>query len=174
MDDRSDENLVGASRTGDKGAYAQLVKRHYKHVFLVCLGILGSVHDAEDVAQETMLKGFVNMSKLRDGGHFGRWILRIAKNLSINLVHRKERARKVVAERAVRPNRATVENDNLEWAIQRLPRKMRLPLVMYYFDGENVKAVAEKLNMSCSAVYSKLQTAVYELHRLLGERGEAK
>ena len=40
MNDRSDENLVAASRRGDKSAYAQLVEKYYKQLFLVCLGII--------------------------------------------------------------------------------------------------------------------------------------
>ena len=58
MNDRCDMDLVVASRQGDKGAYAVLLERHYRHVFAVCLGILGNLHDAEDIAQDAMLKGF--------------------------------------------------------------------------------------------------------------------
>ena len=39
FNDRSDENLVVACQAGDRSAYELIVKRHYKHVFLVCLGI---------------------------------------------------------------------------------------------------------------------------------------
>jgi RNA polymerase sigma-70 factor (ECF subfamily) len=174
LNDRRDENLVVASRAGDKSAYALLVKRHYKHVFLVCLGMLGTVHDAEDIAQDVMLKGYVEIGKLRDSKQFGSWIMRIAKNLCINFIHRKNRARKVLAEKATRPNQTTTQNDNLQLAIERLSPETRLPLVMYYFDGESVKTVAEKLNISASGVYQKLQTAIRELHNLLVEQGDVK
>ena len=174
MNDRCDENLVVASRAGDKSAYALLVKRYYKHVFLVCLGMLGTVHDAEDIAQDVMLKGYVEIGKLRDSKRFGSWIMRIAKNLCINFIHRKTRAKKVLAEKATQPNQTTTQNDNLQQAIERLSPETRLPLVMYYFDGESVKTVAEKLNISTSGVYQKLRTAIRELHNLLVEQGDAK
>jgi DNA-directed RNA polymerase specialized sigma24 family protein len=48
-----------------------------------------------------------------------------------------------------------------------LPMEMRLPLVLYYFDGRSVQKVAESLNMSTSAVYSKLRISIKELHKLL-------
>lgn len=172
MNDRSDENIVAACRGGDKNAYAALVRRHYKQVFLVCLGMLGSVHDAEDIAQETMLKGFTEIRQLRDGKQFGSWSIRIARNLCINFIHRRDRTKKATAEKATRASRDATENDRLEKAIKRLPQKIRLPLTMYYFDGESVKSVAEKLNMSCSTVYLKLQTATRELHEMLIEQGE--
>lgn len=67
-------------------AYAELVERHYSKVFLVCLGVLGNVHDAEDVAQDAVIAGFEKIGQLRDGGQFGPWIARIARNLSVNFV----------------------------------------------------------------------------------------
>lgn len=172
MNDRSDENLVAASCKGDKAAYTLLVKRHYKQVFIVCLGVVGNVQDAEDVAQEAMLKGFTEISRLRKGAQFGPWITRIAKNLCINLVRRKQRARQIITENVGQPNGTVVRNESLQWAIGKLPREMRLPLVMYYLDGQSVKVVSEKLGMSGSGVYLKLRTALNELHRLLTKQGD--
>jgi len=73
LNERCDENLVAAAAAGDRDARAVLVRRHYERVFIVCLGMLGSVHDAEDIAQEAMLKGFTDIRKLRDPGRSG-WI----------------------------------------------------------------------------------------------------
>ncbi|MCX5644342.1 MAG: hypothetical protein NTZ17_06615 [Phycisphaerae bacterium] len=67
MEERSDQELTSASCLGDRAAYALLVRRHYKSVFLVCFGILGNVHDAEDIAQDAMLRGFEQIGRLRDG-----------------------------------------------------------------------------------------------------------
>ena len=54
----------------------------------------------------------------------------------------------------------------------RLPGDLRLPLVMYYFDGQNVKTVAQKLAISTSGVYQKLRTAIKELHEALVAQGD--
>jgi len=167
LDSRLDENLVLASRAGDKKAYACLVKRYYKHIFIMCLGILGRVHDAEDIAQEVMLKGFVNIGKLRDASRFGAWIARIAKNLCADHIRRKRLARQITAKKQTAPSQAEAQSERLQRALEKLPREMRLPLVMYFFDGESVKTVAEKLNISRSGVYQKLRTAIEQLHDLL-------
>jgi RNA polymerase sigma-70 factor (ECF subfamily) len=172
LDDRCDENLVAACRSGDKNAYAILVRRHYKHVFLVCLGMLGTTHDAEDIAQDAMLKGFTEIRKLRNGSQFGWWIAKTARNLCINFVQRKKRAGRIIGKRATRQSLPVPEIDDLQRVIARLSPEIRLPLVMYYFDAESVKDVAQKLNLSGSAVYARLQTAVKQLHRLLVEQGE--
>lgn len=174
MNDRSDESLVVACRAEDRSAYELLIKRYYKRVFLVCLGILGNVHDAEDIAQDAMLKGYVQIRMLRDGSQFGPWVVKIARRLCINFIHRKKRAQEIVAEKAIQTNQSVTDNDNLQLAIEQLPQGIRLPLVMYYFDSQSVKTVAKTLGMSGSSVYLKLRTAVKELHNLLAGQGDAR
>ena len=174
LDSRCDEKLVEASQAGDKNAYASLVKAYYRYVFLVCLGMVGNVHDAEDIAQDVMLKGFEQIRKLRDPGQFGSWIARISKNLCINFIRRKQRTGKALTEKAIRLNQTADENGRLHQAIEKLPQDVRLPLVMYYFDGESVRTVSQKLNISDSSVYQKLRTGIKQLHRLLAEQGEIK
>ena len=172
MSEHSDENLVDASRTGDKDAYAALAKRYYKRVFVVCLGMLGSVHDAEDITQEAMLKGLLNIRTLRDSSQFGSWIVKIAKNYCISLIRSRKYANKRVIQKSESPEHALSRYKNLQQAIERLPQESRLPLVMYYFGGESVKDVAEQLNLSRSTVYQRLRAATKQLHTLLVKQGD--
>lgn len=172
MNKRSDENLVMASRNGDKSAYAQLIRKHYEHVFIVCLGVVGNVEDAEDAAQEAMLKGFMQLTKLRNSSQFRLWMTKIAKNLCINLVRRKQRGRRIVQDRIKEPVEAQGQNDKLQQAIENLPLEVRLPLVMYYFDGRSIQSVANDLSISTAAVYARLRSAIKELHRLLTGQGD--
>jgi len=172
LDDRSDENLVVASRAGDRSAYAVLVQRHYRQVFLLCLGVLGNVHDAEDLAQDAMLKGFEQITKLRDGSQFGRWVATIGKNMCINLARRRKRAKNATEKSTGQKMQSVTANDNLLQAIEQLSGEIRLPLVMYYFDGQSVKTVSKRLNMSTSGVYLKLRTAIKQLHEILTEQGD--
>ncbi len=172
MDDRSDENVVRACRQGDKTAYALLVKRHYRHVFAVCLGILGNVHDAEDIAQETMLKGLVKIKKLSKSEQFEAWILQIAKNLCIDFIRRRSRVKPLGPEQVMQAGQRTKDNHELEQAIRRLPQELRLPLTMYYFDGKNAKKIAGKLKISHSGACRRIRAARKELHKLLTERGQ--
>lgn len=172
MDDRSDNDLVKACSAGERTAYALLARRHYKKVFLVCLGVLGNVDDAEDVAQDAMIKGFEKIRQLRQADQFGPWIAAIARNLSINALRRKGACDRAAARQCPEPARQERPNDDLEQAVAQLPWDLRLPLVMYYFDGRSVKAVAEALEISTSGVYLKLRTAIRELQVVLCRRGD--
>jgi RNA polymerase sigma-70 factor (ECF subfamily) len=150
-----------------------LVRRHYKPVFLVCLGVLGNVHDAEDAVQDAMIKGFEQIRHLRDSAQFGGWIVAIARNLSINLLRKRKAGNKTLGmERPAEHPLAESRHEDLEQAVARLPWDLRLPLVMYYFDGQDVKTVAAKLEISTSGVYQKLRTAIAELHEILTAQGD--
>jgi len=172
LEQRSDTELVRAVRQGDRLAYAQLIRRHYQAVFLVCLGVLGNVHDAEDIAQDTIIKGFEKMGQLRDTSQFRRWMIRIARNLSVNFVRRKATAERAAGRRTAVVPQPEPPRDELQQAVARLPWDLRLPLVMYYLDGRSVKSVAQTLEISTSGVYQKLRAALRELHEILTAPGE--
>ena len=172
MSELTDENLVDASRAGDKDAYAALAERHYERVFVVCLGMLGSVHDAEDVTQDAMLKGLLRVGTLRDPSQFGFWIVRIAKNYCMDLMRRKKHGKKIIAHKSTPPDQTPVPYDNLQRAIEKLPPESRQTLVTYYFGGESVKDVAKRMKLSNSTVYQRLRAATQQLHRLLIEQGD--
>ncbi len=171
MNDPADESVVGACRGDDNAAYAILVRRHYRHVFALCLGILANVHDAEDVAQETMLKGLLSLRRLAKPEQFESWILRIARNLCIDLLRRRKRTKTSPVEAETIPTQKAQENHDLEGAIRRLPRELRLPLTLFYFEHKDAGSIARKLDISPSLVYERIRTARKELHRLLTERG---
>jgi RNA polymerase sigma-70 factor, ECF subfamily len=173
LDECSDRELALVSCRGDRTAYAHLVRRHYQPVFLVCLGVLGNVHDAEDAAQDALLKGFERIRQLRDGSQFGGWIVAIARNLSLNLLRQRKTARPPLGlERPPEPRPPEGGHEDLAQAVARLPLDLRLPLVMYYFDGQDVKTVARRLEVSTSGVYQKLRTAITELHEILTAQGD--
>jgi RNA polymerase sigma-70 factor (ECF subfamily) len=171
LDDQAEENVFRACRRGDKAAYTTLAQRHYRHVFALCLGMLANVHDAEDVAQETLLRGFLNVRRLARPERFEPWILRIAKNLCVDLLRRRKRAKKLPVEPEPTAGGGTPENHDLERAIRRLPQELRLPLTMFYFEHKDAGSIAGTLGISASLVYERLRAARESLHELLTERG---
>ncbi len=172
---RRDAQLVAACRAGDRDAYTQLIEHHYRSVFAFCLGQMGNVHDAQDAAQEVVLRGFTHIGKLRLESGVRPWLMTIARNLCLDHTRKKRLARKAIAQRevpeAVQEHQPEVLDGQLERAIQKLPREVRLPLILYYFDGEDAATVAEKLNISRTSVYRRLSEAARELHRLLTKPG---
>jgi len=170
LNDRADES-VGQANGDDNPAYTALVRTHYRHVFALCLGMLANVHDAEDMAQETMLKGLSGLRKLARAEQFESWILRIAKNLCIDLLRRRKRLKTLPVESEPVSAPEDQENHDLEVAIRRLPQELRLPLTLFYFEHRNAGNIARTLNISPSLAYERIRSARKELHRLLTEKG---
>ena len=172
MNARSSENMIRNCRQGDKAAYAVLVKKHYRSVFAVCLGVLGNIHDAEDMAQEAMLKGFRKIQNLGSSEKFEAWILKIARNLCIDFLRRKKRTKEIITEQMMEPRSGSNENHDLQRAITRLPQEFRLPLTMFYFEQKNAKNIAKKLDISHSGACQRIREARKMLHEILTERVE--
>jgi RNA polymerase sigma-70 factor (ECF subfamily) len=162
-----EKQLIRECLAGDRVARERLLRGHSKRVYAVCLGILGNAHDAEDLAQEALVKGLTRMQQLRNGEQFGGWIARIARNLCIDFIRRRKRTEETMAL----PNPASEGTQDrytdLYAAVAKLPEDYRLPLLLYYFDGRSSESVAETLGMSAAGVLTRLSRARKELRDLL-------
>lgn len=162
-----DRQLVEACRDGDSEAYGGLVKRYSRSVFAACLGTLGNVQDAEDVSQETFVKGLARIGQLRDGGQFGPWLMKVARNLCLDHARRRKRGTEIVALQGGDRRRPPDEYADLREAICRLSEKYRLPLMLYYFDGRSSENVASALGISTDGALTRLSRARKELRKLI-------
>jgi RNA polymerase sigma-70 factor (ECF subfamily) len=161
-----DAVLVERSRKGDRKAYGELVRRHSRRVFAICLGILGNSHDAEDVAQQALVRGFERLATLEKGSEFAAWVAAIARNLCIDFGRRKRPKEPLEANQP--ESAATTEAfPDVHEALKRLPEEYRLPLVLYYFDGQSTQKVAGALNISPAGVLTRLSRARRKLRKIL-------
>ena len=86
MDDR---DLVARVRAGDFGAASTLLSRHQDAAFTVALRLMGQRADAEDIAQEALVRAYTRIAELSDPASFEAWLRRIAVNLSLNALRRR-------------------------------------------------------------------------------------
>jgi RNA polymerase sigma-70 factor (ECF subfamily) len=167
-----DRKLVEACIRGDREAYAELVRIHAGRVYAVCLAIAGTEADAEDLAQEALVKGFTGIASLRDRDRFGAWIATIAGNLSRNFVRARANRARLLAAWQDCPCGERESFTDLRRALGELPEKYRVPLLLYYFDGSSTEGIAATLGISAEAVFMRLCRARGELRKLL-EKMEA-
>jgi RNA polymerase sigma-70 factor, ECF subfamily len=171
LDAETEKTLVASCQDGDRAAYAGLVKTHSGRVFAICLGMLGDRHDAEDMAQQTLLRGFMQIGSLRNSERFGAWIVQIARHLCIDAIRRRKS--QVVSVRPA-PGPATDDSENhrrLETALAELSPDYRMPLLLFYFNGRSTKSIAETLSISQAAVQTRLTRARRKLRDLLAAEG---
>jgi RNA polymerase sigma factor (sigma-70 family) len=172
LENGPDRKLVEACMRGDREAYAGLVRLYTGRVYATCLAIVGSEADAEDLAQEALVRGFTKIASLRDRDRFGPWIATIAGNLSRNFIRERANRSRLLAAQADCPGAEPEGFSDLRCALRDLPEKHRIPLVLYYFDATSTESIAATLGISPEAVHMRLSRARGELRKLL-ERTEA-
>ena len=89
--DRTDDDLVAAAQRGDGAAMDQLLRRHYDRVHAVCRRIAGGSRDADDAAQEAMIRVVRNIDKFDGRSAFGTWVYRIATNTALDELRKRNR-----------------------------------------------------------------------------------
>lgn len=183
--DRTDEWLVARCREPDhEPAFAELVRRYRTPVFRLALSILGRqfAPEAEDVAQEVMLRVHHALRTFRGESKFGTWIYRIAFNQALNVKARVRYRAPHVSDDAL-ATRASPDRgpeDQLQDAQRRqavhacvdeLPEVYQSALRLHYWMGASMSEIALLLDAPENTVKSYLYRARQLLHAMLAERG---
>src|SRR5437762_10148935 len=159
-----DAELVHAARRGDKRAFVEIVARHQAMVCGISLGILGEFAASEDAAQEAFLTAWRKFHDLREPERLRSWLAQIARNAALGHL-RRERGHEsldenlLLVDESPGPDERVAskeETDLVCESLAKLPEIYRLPLVLYYRQGQSVRAVAEGLGISEDAVKQRL------------------
>ena len=92
----SPSELLASARRGDQRAFELLGERHRREVYLHCYRMLGSLHDAEDVVQETFLRAWRSIRGFEGRASFRAWLYRIATNTCLNALASRGRSRRIL------------------------------------------------------------------------------
>jgi RNA polymerase sigma-70 factor (ECF subfamily) len=132
--------------------------------YRVARGVLRNSADAEDVAQEALLRAYRRFERLRDRTRFRAWLVRITFRLAIDRARsskRREVRETLWSQAAPRPSTedvaATSEfQKHLECAVEELPEKHRLVLLLAAMQGHSLEEVAEMVSVPVGTVKSRL------------------
>jgi RNA polymerase sigma-70 factor (ECF subfamily) len=174
--DDSDEALMAQVARGDRRAYQQLARRHLPAMLGLARRILGNAADAEDVAQEAMLRVWTHAPRWQPLAAFRTWLTRVVVNLCLD---RKRRAPWVALEAAGEiedpaPDageraEAAERERRLTAAIAELPARQRAAITLTYGEGMSNAQVAEMLDATVSAVETLLVRGKQNLRRALDD-----
>ncbi len=86
---RQEQGLLAAARAGDEDAFGQLIERHRGPLHAHCYRMLGSLHDAEDALQDTLLRAWRGLPGLKGESSLGTWLYRVATNACLDAIARR-------------------------------------------------------------------------------------
>ena len=181
----TDGELVRQAISGAAPAYEALVRRWAARVLGVCHARVGRAPAAEDLAQETLLRGLRALPTLAEPEKFGPWICGIASRTCLDWLKRSERrdvslaaaggadgearfasARGDAADEVERAD----EIDHLMREVERLPGPLREVVMLYYYEDCTYQELAGRLGVSAATVNARLTQARQMLReRLKGD-----
>jgi len=174
--DLTDKQYVQRCRDGHPEEFGSLVVRYQKPLFSFLASRVRNRQQAEEAAQESFVRAFVSLSKLRKPESFYSWLLGIAERVAREQF--RFEARHWQDPEAITP---LVTNDTdhtgdspVEEAIAVLPENHRQVILLRYYEGLSCQEVAVRLKIPLGTVTKTLSRAYALLRQELKARGRAE
>jgi RNA polymerase sigma-70 factor (ECF subfamily) len=172
------DRLLAAAQRGDEEAFVQLTAPHRRALHVHAYRMLGSLHDADDALQETLLRAWKGLGGFEPRAALGTWLHRVATNVALRMLEQRnrqpgfadahlqpypDRFLEDAASPEPSPEAQAITRESLSLAyiaaMQLLPANQRAVLVLRDALGWPARDVADLLDNSTAAVNSALQRA---------------
>ncbi len=178
---QTDTELVLAALNGRRTAYEDLVRRWGRRVVAICHARIGNADAVDDLAQETLLRGWKHLSTLKQPEEFGAWLRGIAEHVCLDWIRRnvsRREAHQRLFAVAASTRRSEVAASDSEVAqqdehqrvwheIDQLPEPLRNVVFLHYYDDITYDEIADVLGIARATVNTRLAKARCLLaHRL--------
>ena len=142
----------------DKNKFEQLVRESQDTMYRISMSMLKNEHDAQDCVHDAILKAYENLHKLKKEEYFKTWMIRILINECKRVLKNKHRSEFV--DDLKLPEITSRDNPYLSievgCAIDSLPAKIRLVVIMFYIEDYSIKEIKRVLNIPEGTVKSRL------------------
>lgn len=146
-----------------------VAKRYLNMVYRIALNWFGRIPDAEDAAQEVMLRLWKADAVPADEDHLRHWLVRVTINVCKDMSHSLRGLHMLSLSQAPEPYVSEPEYQGVLEEVMRLPPKYRVPLYLYHYEGYSVQEIGKLLHMNPSTVRTRLSRARETLKKQLEE-----
>ncbi len=144
----------------NKASFDALYREHYARVLGLCRRVLSGAADAEDAAQEVFMRAYRSFGRYKARDPFGPWINTIASNYCIDVLRRRKRLGDVFSDVQLDESEAAsplengvgaligaYEAERITRAVEALPERYRLPIVLAYYADASYDEIAQTLGI---------------------------
>lgn len=146
----------------------EFIYRYGKRLYGLCLTLCADRHEADDLYQDTWLRAVENIERYDKSRPFEPWITRICVNIYRNRLRRimkspifdnfkTDEEKKAVLEGIA--EQEAEDYSELYFAIDRLPEKLRITIILFYFQDMDIASAANALGVPVGTVKSRLNKA---------------
>jgi RNA polymerase sigma-70 factor (ECF subfamily) len=185
----TDRDLVDRAKSGDAGAFGELVRRHQQRIHRLAVHMLRDRAEAEDVTQETFIRAFQALARFDGRSEPYTWFYRITVNLSLNTIRARKTARSgadaddprldaVVSEKAggnTADPRGQASRKQTYLAlcegIDGLSETLRTTLILVCIDGRSHEDAAQILGAPEGTIAWRVHEARRKLREFMSARG---
>src|SRR5580658_4926079 len=180
----NDQALIRAVLAGDKDAYGDLAARHGESMFRVAFRITESESDAEEIVQETLLRGYRSLAEFDARADFRTWIYRIAINCALQVLNKRKSEAAVpiteeydegcpgiqLVDSGAGPERLLLDREiehRRHAAMEKMTPDERLAFVLRHLEGRSTEEIAAALEVTPNNAKQAVFRAVQKMRRSL-------
>lgn len=175
MNHKEEHDLVTDAINGDVNAYSVLVQKYSKAAYATAMSMVKDTHIAQDLAQEALVKAWFNLNKLTQTEKFSSWLYTMTKRICLDWMKKDKKTEPIDSIPDLYDDTHNVETvfnrqfiKHTVWdAINQLDEPKRIVIILYFISGYAVKEISEYLNISVSAVESRIRRAKDKLKQEL-------
>jgi len=176
----SSEDLIKRVRSGDAAAFQQIYEQHHRFVLKFLYGMVGEIGLAEELTQETFVRAFTSIGKMRSEAKLSTWLGGIAKNVASNSFRSRRRENRNLEIDSMPFNEISGANlspdaellnvelqDIIRDALAKLSVDKRLVFVLKILQHKSYEEIAEITDSSIPKLKTDLHRAKSEMRRLI-------
>lgn len=152
----------------DRAQAEYLVNTYSDMILRLSYTYLGSTHDAEDICQTVFLKILTSGQTFETAEHEKAWILRTAANACKDLLRSAWRKRTCGLDACAEVAAPEAADGTVLAAVNALPEKNRVPVYLFYYEGYQIREIAEILGERPATINSRLDRGRDRLKKMLG------
>lgn len=178
----TDAEIISNILNGEKEKFALLIRRYNQRLYRICKSYIRDENEAEDIMQETYIRGYLNLTAFEGRAQFSTWLTRILINECLRRLKSMERRNSTIIagsprEDFPRPDKKTPESESvqkemrllLEKSVLELPELYRTVFIMREIEKLSVAETSGSLMISEANVKVRLNRAKDLLKRTLLE-----